>query len=125
MALGTTVPAGAVTGVAEAPQLPSAQPPPQHELVGSQQKRLRNNRCRKLSCLPESQLEPQLQDMLLKARWWTGLTEHLSWQGSHVVQGQAGSQATGTLRQTLTQTSSQTQTGTFLQTVQGTLSHTV
>jgi len=38
---------------------------------------------------------------------------------------QAGSQTTGTLRQTLTQTSSQTQTGTFLQTVQGTLSHTV
>ena len=134
---------GAETLLAAGAQLSVPQDPPQQELVGSQQKRLRNSRCKKPSrlqasqlgsqlVLHESQVEQELQAMLLKQRWCTLLSRQLSWQQLSLQQGlgQAGWQGcsqtvTGTLRQTLTQTVSGTQTAIFLQTVQGTVSHTV
>jgi hypothetical protein len=123
-----------------------AQASPQQELVGSQQKRLRNSRCRRPSLLHVSQGDEQvvlqvalqgvsqveqLQVMLLKQRWCNRLSLHFSsLQGLHALLGQAGLQGcshtvTGTLRHTLTWTSSGTHTLTFLQTVHGTVSHTV
>ena len=78
MALGTTVPAGAGAGVLD-PQLPSAQLPPQlspqHELVGSQQKRLRNSLCSS----PSSQQLVQLVQLVVQVVLQTGAGQ-ATWQ---------------------------------------------
>src|SRR5947209_16543564 len=109
-------PAGALAAVGAQPDSP------QQELVGSQAKRLRNNRCKRPSRPHASQLEPQLQVMLLKQRWCNLLRQHFSWPqlSLQLVQafpqagaGHAGWQGctqTGTLRHTLTHTVSGTQT---------------
>ena len=59
------VPAGtAAEGAQLSPQEPLPHESPQHELVGSQQKRLRNSRCNRPSRLQVSQPDVQVEQLV-------------------------------------------------------------